>query len=80
MAWLALLALLLTAMLALEAIGAERNFRRRAAPPPPEPAAGSPRDRSKRDGVALTRSRFARTALPERPQRALRTRHFGSCL
>ena len=80
MAWIALLALLVIAMLALEAIGAERNFRRRGAPLPAE-AEASQRDWSKHEGVALDRiARFPRTRLPSPPARALSTRHFSSCL
>ena len=80
MAWIALLALLVTAMLTLEAIGAERNFRRRGdSPEPAEPA--RPRDWSKHEGLMLDRiERFPRTRLPSPPPRALGTRHFSSCL
>ena len=80
MAWIALLVLLVIAMLTLEAIGAERNFRRRGGPPPAEPDM-HPRDWSKHEGVALDRiARFPRTRLPTPPARTLSTRHFSSCL
>lgn len=74
MAWIALLGLLVTAMLTLEAIGAERNFRRAVAPPPPD-RDERPRDWSKHEGVALARiARFPRTALPPPPDRGLGAR------
>ena len=38
MAWLGLLFLLLTTMMVLSALGAQRNFRRAAGAPPPDPA------------------------------------------
>jgi hypothetical protein len=77
MAWLGLLFLLVTTMLALSALGAQRNFRRAAGDPPPDPAEVF-RDWSQHEGVAIARSqRFPRTRLPAGGGPALRPRSFS---
>ena len=76
MPWIALVALLAIAMLALEAIGAERNFRRRAGPfPGPEVPAG---DRGARGSGALEGIGPSRAVRPPSPGSALSPRQFSS--